>query len=196
MIYKNIDREELPDKRYNEMGFSEAETLLEWLRRNCDIRIANLQILIDGTSRVHFSLDFSTKSLLSLGKWLKETIETRPISEAEVLEITSEMPEWVKDAMDIPTTRLTEKSISISFDVAIYFALVLLRNNSELKCSVHKGSKLDVNHNQPAVLGFKYSPFNPYQVIATGAVPGIADGSDSTDRLFELYSIWSEMIEK
>lgn len=166
--------------------------MLHWLKENSDKRVGKLQSLINETSTNELRLDFSSKSLILLGEWLYDILETRLISEEEIAEIEERMPEWVKAGMERRTKRLTEKSISISFDTAIYFGLTLLRNHPELKCSVHKGGKLDIDHNQPVIVGFKYSPFNPYQIIATGAVLSIQEGDKN--RLFELYNIWIEML--
>jgi hypothetical protein len=134
--------------------------------------------------------DHTPKSLLSLGLWLSQNVETRPRTAKEIKEIESSSR---FDFGPPPSEELTDKTFSIAMDVGMYLATVFLHAHSSLRWRQNLTSKSYIEYGQPALIGFGQSDFNPVRMTLVVCY-GIARGAKGEGRLKELYDYWSRLV--
>lgn len=178
----------LPVKaRLREMNDEESKLFLDWVLSNQYKRIEMLVSYINATSDKYFGADFLPESLKPLGEWFSKMIDVRPKTDEEIRSEKEELPEWVH--YQIGDTELTEKTYSLIFDIAFYFGQVFLRNHPQVTWQIHKGGKTNIDYNQPVLTGFGKTHLNPIRIVDV-ATRDLRSGD--TDRLYELYTIWTK----
>ena len=168
---------------------AEIKAFLDWIQEVAPSRIDALKDFIEATDGGNPVLDFSRKSLGSLGEWFCTMVETRLRSDEEVLQIKRQQ----KFSIEIPSLELTDRTLSLCFDLALYFATVMLSQHPSLRWDCVTTGKRDINYGWPVLITFSTSPLNPFLLMRTYAY-GIAKGSKGEHRLIELYDIWSSKI--
>ena len=138
----------------------------------------------------HWRPDYSRGSLDSLGRWLATKVETRQRTQEELDEIASRLPhrEYVSQ------NALTDRTISLAYDVGMYLGEVLVRNNPTLGWDQIFGSKRFIDYGRPVIVGFRGKvPFNPVGMLLT-YVGKLERGTDRGRGLRELYDVWINLI--
>ncbi len=182
----------LPVKsRLREMSNEESKLFFDWVLSNQYKRIEMLVSYINATSDKYFGANFSPESLKPLGEWFVKMIKVRSKTEKEIKGDKAQIPEWLH--YQIGDEELTEKTYSLMFDIAFYFSQVFLRNHPQITWEIHKGSKTDIDYNQPVLSGFGKTHLNPIRIVNV-AVGGMRSGKHSGDRLYELYEVWKKYI--
>jgi hypothetical protein len=171
------------------MGKAGAKEFFEWLNQNADFRISQLKSLIK-SSEGSFDLDFSSESLEPLGSWLSKVLTTRQRTNAEMQELFKGVPDWVRETLRTRNTELTAKSISIAFDVALYFSRVLMHADARITWVMHtRASKLDADRNQLILIGPSQARHNPIRSIQLVCFQ-ISTGKEKPEALGRLFGTW------
>jgi hypothetical protein len=104
--------------------------------------------------------------------------------------ILDNIPDWLKETTKKRDTDLDARSLSISFDLAIYFSQVLMDADNRIKWAMHtKGSKLDADLNQLVLTEPGKMRFNPIRTMKIFCFQ-VAAGKERPEALLELYDVW------
>lgn len=178
---------------YSEMTKYGASEFFEWLKQNVDYRLSQLSLLVK-LSGENVTLDFSRDSLLNLGYSLTGILKIRKKTEEEMKTLIESVPDWLKESVKDQDEVLNEKSLSIAFDLAIYFSQVLIKADNRIKWKMHtRASKLDADRNQLILTGtskVRHNPIRSMQIVCFK----IAKGEYESTRLYELYKIWFDSL--
>jgi len=142
---------------FKELSRKELRGYFDWFLAVIPERI---QILADAVRATpgyeHWSPEYSPASLEGLGEWFSNQIQTRLRTEVEMEMIRSRS----KHASYFSADELTDTTISLAFDLAMYIAQVFLKNHPSLRWSQELGSKRNVFYGQPVLIGFsrRYYP--------------------------------------
>ncbi len=186
MSYKILEIPENLEKPYSEMSKAGALAFFEWLNQNAQVRIAELDSLLKSSGE-NVLLDFSPESLVPLGYWLKKVLMIREKTDEEIRTLVDSVPDWLKETVKTQDKELTEQSLSIAFDLAIYFSQVLIKADDRIKWNMHtKASKLDANRNQLVLTTGNKLDVNPIQSMKVICYQ-IATGKEKTDALINFY---------
>jgi len=123
MSYKIIKIPEILEQPYSEMSAKGAKTFFRWFNEIVPTRLSELNSLLKDSGE-NITLNYSPTSLLPLGYWLKRVLGIRRKTAGEVILVSEHIPYWLQDSLKPQETELTEKSLSIAFDSAIYFSEV------------------------------------------------------------------------
>ena len=89
-----------------------------WFAENKDKRIGELINVVKSTKGYEdWNPNFTKDSLVLLGKWLKENITSRKLTDKEYREKRSSFPDYIK----VTDWDLTYRSRSLLYDTAVYF---------------------------------------------------------------------------
>lgn len=175
------------EEPYAEMSKEGAKEFFEWLNQNVDYRLGQLDLLVK-LSGESFSLDYSPESLLPLGHLLKRVLRIRKKTDAEMKILVERVPEWLKETVKSQDIELTEQSLSIAFDLAIYFSYVLMKADKRIKWKMYtKASKLNINRNQLILTGTTKLECNPIMSVKLICFQ-IAKGKEKPDALINFYN--------
>ncbi len=177
--------------KFWEMNKKQAEEYFEWFISQIDYRISLIlnAAMEDG---IDYCFDYSVESLIPLWDWYENKITYRKLSESEYQSLLNDYPEWIRDF--IPTSNLSFETLMYCSDLAIYFAQVIIKNNSpKISWGYFTKPKNRANVNEPTLLGFKYDKdLNP-RVIVENCTRRSGREKSST-RLYDMYNIWMEYI--
>lgn len=186
MDYKVLEIPAFLERPYTEMSKEGAIVFFDWLNKIVGERMIQLDSLTRGALK-NTTLDFSAESLLPLGFWLRDNLKLRKRTEDEIWEKVERAPSWLKESIESRDEVLDELSLSIVFDMAIYFSQVLIKVDERISWKMHtKASKLDVNRNQLVLTGTTEWLCNPVRSMEIMCF-GIAKGKKKTTRLRELH---------
>ncbi len=188
MSYELLEIPWILESPYSEMSKPGALEFFEWLNQNIGYRLGQLTLLIDPSGE-NITLDFSPESLLPLGYLLKDLLQIRKKTDEEMKTLVECVPKWLEESVKSQDEELTEKSLSIVFDLAIYFSRVLMRTDDRIKWKMHtKASKLDINRNQLILTGITKLNCNPIRSMKLACFQ-IATNEKEPNRLRELYDV-------
>jgi len=183
--YKPVMLPFSPD--FAELPKSKQKEFFKWFMDIIPERLEMLANFVQSTEGyADWIPDFSPDSLIKLGEWYYNAVETREKTEEEIANV----PEWIGAE---PWT-LNYKTRSIAFDVGIYFGNVILRNVSGIKWKIWDKGKKSVDYGKPVLIGAKENPLQPYHIMEVLAF-GYADKSRHPSKLRELYDIWKESLQ-
>jgi hypothetical protein len=172
------------------MSKKDLKSYFEWYQSMIPIRLDELVRVVKQTEGFEeWQPDFSPASLIGLGDWFAEQVETRKRTQEEIQEIDSHLI----FPIEIDRDELTNRTFSLAIDIGMYLSKVFLINNPTLKLDQVFGNKRGIDYGQPVITGFDTSPFNPVWMMVTLAY-GIASKGKTGARLRELYDIWLQMI--
>lgn len=175
------------EEPYSEMSKEGAKEFFEWLNQNVDYRLGQLDLLVK-LSGESFILDFSPESLLPLGHLLKRILRIRKKTDAEMKVLVDSVPDWLKETVKSQDIVLSEQSLSIAFDLAIYFSYVLMKADKRIKWKMYtKASKLNINRNQLILTGTTKLECNPIMSVKLICFQ-IATGKEKPDALINFYN--------
>jgi hypothetical protein len=169
--------------RFGEMSKPELREYYRWFLQMIPSRIAELTGAVKRTPGFEdWKSDFSPSSLDALGNWFGTQVETRARTEEELDELAAKLP------LGVSNRELTNRTISLCVDIAMYLSQIVLQNNSALKWDQNRRAKKYIDYGQPVLVGFiDKIPINPVRVISTFAY-GLNDKTYTGNRLREIYN--------
>jgi hypothetical protein len=170
-------------KPFQDFNKEEAKAYLEWFLNKKEER----KVILSETVKDYFILDYSINSLKGVYYFVKDNVNYKIRSVEEVNRVTEEIK---MKGVVVPQKDLDEKTISICFDMGVYFGEVLIRNNNNLKWDYCISPKNNVNYGQPIVKGNNKMELNPRRVFENIGYSLIDYKPISENRIIELYHIW------
>lgn len=187
IVYKTI---EPPfTLKFWDMPKKELRDYFRWFEDIIPERVAELTRVVKSSDGFeHWKPDYTPSSLNALGSWFATQVQTRPRTGQELAEIAVQSPfprsDW----------ELTNRTISLAMDIAIYLSQVLLHNHPRLKWDQQFGSKKYIDYGQPVLTGFPNDvPMNPVRVV-TSLAYGLVKNTTSTKALREIYDSLQQQI--
>ncbi|MXP05565.1 MULTISPECIES: hypothetical protein [unclassified Apibacter] len=181
-----LTNQDFRDKAKKELKIYEL-----WFNENKEKCLLELEHLVLRTlGYENWKMDYSKESLLGLGKWLKENLETRKISEEEYAKVRANVPDYI----DVSDRILTLESRTILLDAGIYFGEVFIHNHKGLKCDQYFSSakNRDINHGN-MVISLKKGDLNPIRIMFTmGSL--LSKGKKDDKALVNIYEVWEEYL--
>lgn len=177
---------------FAEMSRPELEDYGKWFHEVSPDRIAELAGAVASTPGYEDWIpDRSVRSLSSLGRWFATQVQTRHRSDEEMQEIRqrSEVP------IEVEGHELTNFTFSLAMDIGMYFGQVVAANLPGTQWAQPLKNKRFADYGQPVLMGFGTTPLNPVQLVVTFAY-GLVRGSQTGDRLRDLFDYWSEQRRK
>lgn len=149
--------------KFWDMSKKELRDYFNWFQLEIPERLNELAAAVRSSNGFQdWAADYSPFSLNALGSWFAGEVQTRPRTQAELEEISSQSP------FPISERELTDRTISLAVDIAMYLSQVLLRHNPSLKWEQTFGSKKYIDYGQPVIGGFSHGiPVNPVGAVTT-----------------------------
>ena len=165
-----------------EMPKKELKDYNRWFHDVLPRRIDELTLAVTSSPGFEdWSPNYAPDSLQSLGNWFATQVKTRQHTPDEMSKIPPHVREWVTEG------ELTDRTISLAMDIAMYLGQVLLRNNPSLKWDQILKSRKFIDYGQPVVVGFADKiPLNPVRIVTTVAY-GIAKKTKDGTALLKTY---------
>lgn len=177
---------------FKELKKKEAQAYFEWYIGQIEHRIQVLKnyVLSEGADIV---FDYSPESLIPLWEWYEKRIKIIDKTSEELAYDYSRYPEWIHN--QISKTKISPETLKYGMDIAIYFAEIMVRNNSDkIQWGYFNKPKIRVSVNEPTLLGFvNGKDLNP-RLIVTNCTLHSSRESCGT-RLYDIYCIWLKLIE-
>lgn len=148
-----------------------------------------IQVLSDlvRTSPAHrtWQPDLTMDSLKSLGVWLKDHVSVRAMTEKELREIDPVYP----SPMDLRGETITEETISVMIDVAMYLGQTFVSTfPGTIKWGRPVKGKRSADYSLPYLDGFGRVTLNPIRMVMA-QIGGVANNT-GTWRWDEVIEIW------
>ena len=174
----------------NELNKKELKKYYDWYIALIPERLNLLAQIVKSTPGYsEWKMDFTPESLVKLGFWFYENIETRALSEKEIEDKINSAPN-IYDKNSVEKWEVTEKSFSIAIDIGMYLASVLLRNNSALYWEhCIKVTKNNAKYGHPVLANINFCPTRVCYTLAYT----FADKSKDGNELKEAYDVWDEI---
>lgn len=177
--------------QFTELAKAELKEYYSWFIGEIPTRVEILKGAVRNTGGFeNWNADYEPASLIGLGNWFSSQVRIRPRTQEEVEGIESRL----RFPLEIPNYELDTKTTSLSIDLGMYFGSVLIRNHCGLRWDQKITSKKFADYGQPVVVGFGAAILNPVRIVMMLAY-GVADGSQSGNRLEQLYKVWSNMVK-
>jgi hypothetical protein len=159
------------NKSFFDFTKSEAKDYLQWF---LEIKTERIKTLESQVQQVYpeWKLDYTKTSLKRLYEWFKGQIAYRPMNEEEKVAVKMQLSvtPLLAGVIPIPQTTFTEQTVTICFDVGLYFGESLIFNVPELKWMQKLTSSNFIDYAQPVIAKKdRKVPINPRR-----AVEGIA----------------------
>jgi len=181
-------------RRLGDAPLAELRTYGAWFRESMASRIAELEALVQSTDGfAAWRADFTRESIGALDAWIPGVVASRRLTEAERAHELTELRRALKapanvadESFEIPTTQADARTLSIAFDLGVYFGETFVRNVAGAAWQqVIKGSRRYVEFGHVVVVGVGI-PFNPVR-ISTVIAQRVLDGKNP--RFLELYDL-------
>jgi hypothetical protein len=170
-----------------ELPRKELLAYARWFLESIPARVYALQQVVRATpGHDAWSADSSVESLEPLDLWFEKQVEVRPRSPEELAEIRA----GLRFPVDVSDNTLTYRTLSLAFDIGMYWGLVILENvpGTSWKQEL-RGGRSNVDYGHVVIRGNGLAPLNPFDVIRMTAL-GVVDGRRTG--LPALYLTWRE----
>jgi len=189
-MYKPISVPEFARKDFFDFTKAEAKEYLKWF---INIKEERLEILKQNVllKIPDWQLDYSLDSLKVLYKWFKEQIGYRAITEEEKSLIVNQINKTplLSNVISVPEFSFTVETVSICFDIGLYFGDVLISADKEIKWHLKLNSRNYIYYAQPLVSKIKSKvPLSPRAAIE-GIARRLLDKDVKEITFIELYNI-------
>ena len=181
------------NKSFFEFTKVEAKEYLQWFLSIRDERASVLEVNV---KKIYpeWRADYKKGSLVNLYEWFAMQVAYRPMTASERKEVEEQISKTPLFAgvIPIPEATFTDETVSISFDIGIYFGELLIRDIPLLKWTQKLNSTNYVYYAQPILSKSRSKvPVNPRSAIE-GIARRILD-KDTKEITFEmLYKNWFE----
>jgi hypothetical protein len=150
-------------RSFRECSREELRAYARWFRESLPERERVLEKAVRSTPGFEgWEADATPESLDGLGRWLETRVETRERTREELAQAFAR-----SGGFDHAERELTARTLSIVWDVAMYFARVILRSLPGTRWDLILRAKRHVDYGQPVLAGFGKVPLNPVQLIMT-----------------------------
>ena len=177
--------------KFEEFTPKMAKEYFEWYINDREHR---LTILKEYLREIHedITLDFSPESLIPLWSWYETQIVEEDKDPYELQAEKEQCPEWVRD--HISDKKISMETLKFTWDVAIYFAEVMVRNNKEkISWGYITRRKRHIRVNRPVLKGFTANLLlDPRHVVYICTLKSAKE--KDPNRLYDLYYVWLEYI--
>ncbi|MCR6545559.1 hypothetical protein NVS47_08550 [Dehalobacterium formicoaceticum] len=190
MIYKMME----PPFEMNDfelMNKKEAKQHFDWYVAQIPERIVMLQEYLSIIAEKEIHLDYGVDSLRTVWELFETEIKLVPKSKEEIEKELKETPDWILDEIEL--TNLSQETLIVAMDIAIYFAEVFVKNNEGIYWSFYTKPKSRSSVNRPILLGFKNGADMDPRVILLNCCDDSLHNNDP-ELLVKLYHIWCEKI--
>lgn len=179
-------------KAFKDMNKKEAMKHFEWYVNEAPKRIELLREAILYTDFIEKDkLDFSEESLKLLWKWFIPRVKLVSKTTEEIGSELDKYPDWMKEY--VSKEKLSMESLTLTMDIAIYFAEVFIRNFDEVKWGVITKPKSLVYVNRPVLIGFRNSELDTRRIIFNLANK-VSKGNHDENALYNIYKVWEGYI--
>ena len=169
----------------------EAKEYYKWFT---NIKNERLQILESEVQKKYpeWKLDYTRNSLINLYEWFESKVMYRKINANEKEEIEKQIGKTplLVGLVEIPETTFTNETVSICFDIGIYFGDVFVNNQTGIKWIQKINSTNYIDYAQP-LIATKVSkvPINTRRV-AENMARIILDNEEKRKSFLELFDKW------
>lgn len=169
----------------------DAKAYFKWF---LEIRNKRLQILEINIKQMYpeWKLDYSKNSFHKLYEWFSQQVAYRPMTEIEKQEIRKQIGRTplLVDVVPIPELTFTDATVSICFDVGVYFGESLIFNVQNAKW-VQKITSINfIDYAQPLIAKENNKvPLNPRR-IAESLAKRILDNHEVETTFVQLLDKW------
>lgn len=176
---------------FDELNKKQAEKFFQWYTGQINNRIDILKKYID-CEVDGILLDFSPQSLIPLWEWYEQQIVIELKSDEELKYESGISPDWMQS--QISERKISEKTLDIGMDIAIYFAEIIRKTAPEkIDWGYFTSPKNQMYVNQPVLLGFRADiPLCPAQIIKVCTWESSEELKKT--RLYDAYTKWVQMI--
>ncbi|HYD34966.1 MAG TPA: hypothetical protein VD999_02770 [Vitreimonas sp.] len=170
----------------------EGKEFYKWFLDVKEERLKTLEGVVKSTEGYEkWEADFTPQSLDILGKWFKQVAEKRARTPEEIeIERSKLRPPFLD--LKINDWTLSSKTVSLCFDIGVYFGEVFVRNFSELKWNLLQKNKF-IGNNEPMIEGFGKVYFSPTHMMKIQAYK-ILEKRDDAANFTKLYNTWIKHI--
>jgi hypothetical protein len=182
------------DPSCREMSDRQAEIYFESFVKGMPQRLAVLQRAIKVSGDAGLLLDYSFDSLSSLGEWFGNHIETRLLTQDELIQKKKPYPSWLHDY--IPPDTFTLETVSLIMDVSIYFAETLRHRHPVLKWALLRLPPDNISYHQPVVVPF-HDGDHLYPFLIMFNVAGKhTKGENTAEVLPKVFQVWEALVPR
>lgn len=191
----NISLVEIPvelSMPFFEMKKKDADLYLNWF---LSIKQERLNILSEQVKLLEeWNCNFSRESLNPLFNYFRKVIKYRDMTDEEKGKEAEKITGILKGNIEVPTKVLDEESVSICFDIGIYFGETMIKQIPFLKWGYSLTPKRYVHYGQPIVIKEgKFIDLNPRALMEVLAMKVLNNEEAS---LINLYDTWIVLLKK
>ena len=159
------------------MSKEELFAYRDWFHSVMAERTEQLSRLVAGTHAFSaWKPDLTPESLSDLGEWFRGEAESRSRTAA----------------VDIPVEELTDRTLSLVYDIGMYFGRVVVASVPGTHWDQPIRNKRFADYGHPVIMGFGRVPMNPVRIAKTLAY-AFAAHEESGDGLRKVFDVWNEM---
>lgn len=143
-------------KPYNQMSNEEALQLHNWFINEIPVRIDYLSRWF--SSKYNIELDFSSSSLRNICDCFSKIGSSKLISKEELESQLTDELSWIRHVNLLLSGNkysVNREQIVIAIDIAIYYATIIIRNNSNIKWDIYQKDKNHWFYNHTVLSGFR-----------------------------------------
>jgi hypothetical protein len=192
-MYPLVKIPSFANKSFFEFTRDEAKQYLQWFLSIRDERISILESQVK-QSYLKWNADYTKGALIDLYNWFKKQVSYRKMTDEEKEQIRNQVSRTPLLVGVIPTpgVTFTDETVSICFDVGLYFGETLIANIQSLKWMQKISSTNFIYYAQPLLAKTKSKvPVNP-RASVEGIGRRILD-KDVQEITFEtLFDKWCE----
>ncbi len=178
---------------YYELTRKQAKDYFDWFLAHIPSRLEQLRTALDWTGGKAIPLDYTLTSLAGLGEWFQRQVEIRARTHAEQEEEQSRMPAWFHEY--ITEWTLTDQTISLCYDIGIYFGEMMRHRHPEVHWDMLYKPKNHADVNQPIIVPFPDQvPLNPLQIAVVIAYK-VVDDKKAEVELPKTFQVWERLLE-
>lgn len=171
----------------------QAKQYFDWYIEQAKPRISQLYQYMLATNGANFSCDYTPQSLVALWEWFEPQINMVGKSAEEYEEELKKFPGWMHDSILRET--LSIKTLALITDISFYFAETFIGCNPTIHWGYFTKPKNEVSVNMPVLMGFKSNmKLDPRRIVHVCALKSCK--SHDTNRLIDIYHVWSGYISK
>lgn len=168
--------------KFRDMPKKELKDYFHWFHKEVPHRIEELSSAVNLSPGFEaWRPTYAPDSLDALGCWFATQVKTRQHTPEELSKLPSHVREYMTGG------ELTDRTISLAIDLAMYLSQILLRNSRSLSWDQPFGSRRFIDYGQPVLVGFTNGvPVNPVRAVI-GLAYGIVEKTKSGKGLRDIY---------
>ena len=179
-------------ERIKELKKKDVQRMFDWYVGQSETRINILKQYANQDSSVPVNLDYTPESLIALWTWFEPRIKKQKRKIKDILKEKKSHPDWMQEY--VPKEEFTLETLNLIWDIAYYFAEVMLRNNQSIKWGFFIASSNVADSKEPVLTGFVDGDvLNPQRTVYVCALKSFK--SSNCMQLYDIYSVWLKYID-